>query len=186
MRTFIIAISLFLTCAVEAQVKMRDVLKQMPDSLIPYLKQNARLDFIDFKDSDMKAEVTNDFGGKSQLVELTDDYASLTLNSASQIQLRLLDVQESVDGAQQVICMVRTLGDDIRESTIEFYSVKWRPLPLEQRISLPQYMHRIMLNAQTPELTVERETRMDIPTNEEQKEIAKTLITFKWDGEKFK
>ena len=85
---------------------MRDVIKQMPDTLVPYLKQNALLDFIDFKDSGMKAEVSNDFGGKSQLVELTDDFALLTLNSASQIQMRLLDVKEPVDSANQIICMV--------------------------------------------------------------------------------
>ena len=165
---------------------MRDVIKQMPDSLVPYLKQNARLDFIDFIDSGMKAEVSNDLGGKSQLAELTDDFASLKLNSASQIQLRLLDVQEPVDDANQIICMVRTFGDTMRESTIEFYSVTWRPLPIESRITLPPYMHYIMLSSQAPELTVEREISMDIPANEEQKVTDKTLNKYKWSGEKFK
>ena len=31
---------------------MRDVFRQMPDSLMPYLTQNDRLDFIDFIESD--------------------------------------------------------------------------------------------------------------------------------------
>ena len=88
MKVFFIILSLLLTCAAEAQVKMRDVIKQMPDTLVPYLNLNARLDFIDFKDSGMKAEVSNELGGKSQLTELTDDYASFTLNAASQVQLR--------------------------------------------------------------------------------------------------
>lgn len=186
MKIIFIILSLFLTCAVEAQVKMRDVIRQMPDTLVPYLKQNARLDFIDFMDSGMKAEVSNDLGGKSQLTELTDDYASITLNSASQIQLRLLDVNETIDDARQIICMVRTFGDDIRESTIGFYSVQWRQLPSDNRIALPSYMHRIVLSSQAPELTVERETRMDIPANEEQKEISRVLSLLKWDGETFK
>ena len=186
MKLFFIIISLFLTCTAEAQVKVRDVIKQMPDSLVPYLKQNARLDFIDFMDSGMKAEVSNEFGGKSQMTELTDDYASLTLNSVSQIQLRLLDVSEPVDDARQIICMVRTYGDDIRESTIGFYSMKWRPLPQEERIALPSYMHHIVLSSNVPELTVYRETSMDAPANEEQKETDKTLISFKWNGEVFK
>jgi hypothetical protein len=171
---------------VGAQVKMSDVIKQMPDTLVPYLKQNALLDFIDFKDSGMKAEVSNDLGGKSQLVELSDDYTLFTLNAASQIQMRLLDVQEPVDSANQILCMVRTFGSDICESTIGFYSVRWRPLPLGQRIALPSYMHRIVLSAQAPELTVEQETGMDVPANEEQKKIEKTLISFKWDGKVFK
>ena len=186
MKIFIIAISLFLTCAAQAQVKMRDVIKQMPDSLVPYLKQNARLDFIDFMDSGMKAEVSNEFGGKSQMTELTDDYASITLNAVSQIQLRLLDSNETIDDARQIICMVRTYGDDIHESTIDFYSVKWRLLPQEGRIALPSYMHHIVLSSNVPELTVYRETSMDAPANEEQKEIDKTLISFKWNGKVFK
>jgi len=186
MKVVFIILSLLLTCAVEAQVKMRDVIKQMPDSLVPYLKQNARLDFIDFIDSSMKAEVSNDLGGKSQLMELTDDYASFKLNSSSQIQMRLLDVTEPIDSASQIICMVRTYGDVIRESTIEFYSVQWKLLPLEQRISLPPYMYHVTLSSQTPELTLESEMGMDIPANEDQKVLLKTLKLFKWDGESFK
>jgi hypothetical protein len=185
MRSFIFFIFYFLFSPVGAQT-MRDVIKQMPDSLLPYLKQNARLDFIDFIDSGMKAEVSNELGGKSQLTELTDDYASLTLNSASQVQLRLLDVNETIDDARQIICLVRTFGEGMRESTIDFYSVKWQPLPKEERISLPSYMHHIMLSSQAPELTIQRETGLDIPANEEQKEIDKTLITLKWNSKEFK
>ena len=187
MKVFFIILSLLLTCAVQAQVKMRDVVKQMPDSLVPYLKQNARLDFIDFVDSGMKAEVSNDLGGKSQLTELTDDFASFTLNPASQIQLRLLDVNETIDDARQIICMVRTFGESMRESTIGFYSVTWRPLPIEKRISLPSsYMYHIELSSKAPELTIEREISMDIPANDEQKEMDKLLNQFKWDGGIFK
>ena len=186
MKVFFIILSLLLTCAVEAQVKMRDVIKQMPDTLVPYLNQNARLDFIDFKDSGMKAEVSNELGGKSQLTELTDDYASFTLNAASQVQLRLLDVQETIDATRQIICIVRTFGTDMRESTIEFYSVQWRLLPYEQRITLPPYMHYIVLSSHDPELTIERETCMDIPADDEQKTINKTLTLLKWNGVMFK
>ena len=186
MKVFFIILSLLLTCAVQSQVKMRDVIKQMPDSLVPYLKQNARLDFIDFVDSGMKAEVSNDLGGKSQLTELTDDFASFTLNSASQIQLRLLDVNETIDDAPQIICMVRSFGESMRESTIGFYSVTWRPLPTEKRITLPSYMNHIELSSKAPELTIEREISMDIPANDEQKEIDKTLNLFKWNNEIFK
>ncbi len=186
MRFFLLNMLLLLTCAAEAQVKMRDVIKQMPDTLVPYLKQNAILDFIDFKDSGMKAEVTNDLGGKSQMTELTDDFVSIALNPVSQIQLRLLDVQEAVDDAHQILCMVRTYGDVIRESTIGFYSVNWRPLPSEKYISLPPYMHHLVLSSQVPELTVARENGLDVPANEEQKRLDDLLIMFKWNGYLFK
>ena len=186
MRSIIFFILYFVFSPVGAQVTMRDVIRQMPDSLVPYLKQNARLDFIDFIDSGMKAEVSNELGGNSQLTVLTDSFASFELNAASQIQLRLLNVSQPVDGASQMVCMVRTFGTDLRESTIEFFSVKWQPLPAQQRISLPAYMHRIMLSAEAPELTIESEMGMDQPADEEQKVLSKTLRKLKWNNQVFK
>ena len=35
------------------QITIKEVFKAMPDSLIPYLSQNNRLDFIDFMESNM-------------------------------------------------------------------------------------------------------------------------------------
>jgi hypothetical protein len=186
MRNYLLTMLLLLTCTVQAQVKMRDIVRTMPDSLVPYLKHNARLDFVDFIDSGMRAEVSNELGGKSRLTELTDDFADLSLNTASTIQLRLLETDEAVDDARQIVCMVRTYGRDICESSIQFFSVKWRLLPLADRIELPSYMHRFVLHSNAPELTVERETGLDMPANEEQQKTEKELTTFKWDGKSFK
>ena len=87
-----LALLLLLTVPAIAQQKMRDVISTMPDSLIPYLSENNRLDMIDFKEANMKAEVHNAFEGKTELMVLTDSYASITLNEAHRLQLRLLDV----------------------------------------------------------------------------------------------
>lgn len=43
--------------------------KNMPDSICPLLSAVNRADFIDFLESKMKAEVTNSFGGKSEMTE---------------------------------------------------------------------------------------------------------------------
>ena len=51
------ALSIGQVCAQD--LKMRDVFNHMPDSLMPYLSHNNRLDFIDFIDSNMKSEVRN-------------------------------------------------------------------------------------------------------------------------------
>ena len=48
--------------------------KNMPDSICPLLSAVNRADFIDFLESKMKAEVTNSFGGKSEMTELSPDY----------------------------------------------------------------------------------------------------------------
>ena len=44
----------------QAQPKMREVFQRMPAMMLPYLTENNKLDFIDFIDSGMKAEVRNE------------------------------------------------------------------------------------------------------------------------------
>ena len=59
--------ALIASSSVAQELTIRDVFRQMPDSLMPYLSTNNRLDFIDFLDSNMKAEVKNQFDGKSEM-----------------------------------------------------------------------------------------------------------------------
>ena len=120
-----------ITGQVSAQeLKMRDVFRQMPDSLMPYLTQNNRLDFIDFIDSDMKAEVTNMMGGVSEMTALTDDSLSIHMSDALRVDMLLLDLDEPVDTIRQVVVFVETfLTDSIYgESVSKTYSVDWQPV----------------------------------------------------------
>ena len=165
---------------------MRDVLKQMPDTLVPFLKENARLDFIDFIESNMKAEVSNSLEGKSELTKLTDNYAMLWLTQASQMEMRLLDTAEEVDSVRQLLCIVCTYGTDIRESTVEFYSLRWRKLTTDERVGLPTDMFIAALGVDEPTLSICPELRLDAPANEEQEELSKPSIILKWNGEMFK
>lgn len=178
-----------LTTAVgmNAQTTMRDIFKAMPDSLVPYLSENNRLDLIDFLDSNMKAEVTNLLGGKSTLLQLTDSYLSLLLNEASTLDMLLLPYNGSdADSATQVVCMVRTVGSDVRVSTVTFYTPTWQPLPTSKFINLPGEPVVAVLNADGPAMTLVPETKLDFPANEEQKAIQKPSINLKWNSERFK
>ena len=120
-----------ITGQVSAQeLKMRDVFRQMPDSLMPYLTQNNRLDFIDFIDSDMKAEVTNMMGGVSEMTALTDDSLSIRMSDALRVDMLLLDLDVPVDTIRQVVVFVETfLTDSIYgESVSKTYSIDWQPV----------------------------------------------------------
>ena len=185
MKILFITLSCILACAVQAQVKMRDVLKKMPETLVPYLKENARLDFIDFIDSGMRAEVSNELEGKSELIKLTDTFASIKLTKASQLDMRLLDVNSTSDAAKQIVCLVQTYGSDIRESTISFYTTDWRQLDTSERVDLPKEMLLLTLGDEDPTLIATPECRLDAPANDEQKLVEKPSKTFKWDGRKF-
>ena len=112
-------------------VSMRDVFRAMPDSLLPYLTANNRLDFIDFIDSGMKAEVRNSLGGQSLMTSLTADSLSLTLNDQSRVDIMLLDIEcEPIDSCSQVVALVWTVGKAPlpQETLFECYSVRWRKL----------------------------------------------------------
>ena len=112
-------------------VSIRDVFRAMPDSLLPYLTANNRLDFIDFIDSGMKAEVRNSLGGQSLMTALTADSLSITLNEQSRADMVLLSVEgEPVDSCQQVVCLLTTVGCSPmpQETLVDFYSLGWRKL----------------------------------------------------------
>ena len=165
-----------------AQTTMRDVLKEMPDSVVPYLSENNLLDMIDFSDTNMDAVITNSLGGRSQMNKLTDDFVSIRLSESSDLAMCLLNVDTPVDSALQIVCVVTTYGTDIRESTIGFYSLKWKPLPISDYIELPEDMVVATLSDQDAQLTFCSENRLDARANEEQKEIPKRLTTFNWCG----
>ena len=112
---------------------LRSFFVEMPDTIIPYLTRNNRLDLIDFMDSNMKAEVTNNLGGKTQMTKLTPDTISIQLSEASRIDLYLVRLPDvaPIDSCNQVFMVVRTIGlaQEYTEIEVEFYSCTWRRLP---------------------------------------------------------
>ena len=109
---------------------IRDVFKQMPDSLMPYLTLNNRLDFIDFIDSGMKAEVTNRLAGTSEMTALTDDSLSIRMSDGLRVDLLLMTLDQPVDSVRQVVAFVETFLTDslYGESTCRVYSTDWQPM----------------------------------------------------------
>ena len=122
-------------CSAQEQT-LRDVFRQIPDSLMPSLSQNNRLDFIDFMDSNMKASVRNLLGGTSEMTALTDDSLSVRMSDALRIDMLLLTLDEPVDTIRQVVVFAESfLTDSVyQETELKFYTPDWqlitRDLPL--------------------------------------------------------
>ncbi len=186
MRVILIIVSLLIALGSSAQTKMSQVFKLMPDTIVPYLSENNKLDLIDFIDSNMKAEVRNQLDGKTELTQLTDDYASLSLNEVTLLDMRLLPVSEPVDSASQIVCLVSTYGSDTRDSQIDFYSLKWRKLDATKFIQRPAQMFTAQLDSQQAQMVLTISNFTDQPANEEQKETEKMSFSLNWDGRKFK
>ena len=131
-------------------LKIRDVFKQMPDSLMPYLTGNNRLDFIDFMDSNMKASVSNQTGGNSEMTALTDDSLSIHMSDALRVDMMLMNLDEPVDSIRQVIVFVETfLTDTIYgESVCKIYTVDWQPVTKDVPFNEAQKSRLSRLNLQ--------------------------------------
>ena len=121
--TTLVTLMAMMECMAADTLTIRQVFTDMPDSIIPYLTRNNRLDFIDFMDSNMKAEVTTEVGGKSLMTALTDDSLSIRLNDAARVDMLLAAPRQPAD-TKAVICLVRTIGvgEEWSESYVEYYS----------------------------------------------------------------
>ena len=102
--------------------KMRDVFVAMPDSVMPYLTKVNKADCIDFIDSKMRAIVKNRLDNQCEMTRLTDDYTQMKLSKGYTLEMKLLPVNDST----KIICMIRTLGDSLKQfSNIHFFTSDW-------------------------------------------------------------
>ena len=113
--------------------------REIPDSILPTLSLNNRLDMLDFMESKMKAEVTNCLGGKSEMTLLTDSTLSIQMSKALKVDMLLLTPEASADPeTEDVICLIETFGIDSLslESTVRFFTTSWTFLNEPPQLSL--------------------------------------------------
>lgn len=137
---FVLIASFFLTHAF-AQRNMRQILIDMPDSLVEYLSATKRTEMVDFYDMGVKAETNNLLMSSTVLDSIADDYAHVSLNESAKMQLALLKMSTG----DSIICMVRTFIGEAPESVVSFYDGRWRPrdaAKLMAKVEASQLMSR--------------------------------------------
>lgn len=132
-RRLLTIISIF--CAISAFAQdMRTVFVAMPDSITPLLTKVNKEDFIDFLDSNMKAEVKNRFGNVAEMKVLTDDYTLVQTSEVGTLEMKLLPVNDST----KVVCMIRTVQASACDSDIRFYTSDWsKELDVDAFLQIP-------------------------------------------------
>lgn len=139
-------ILLFLTslCITTLQAQQaKNCFINMPDSLSTLLTAVNRADCVDFLESKMKAEVTNRFGGKSEMQELTSDYIRIQMTPQSSWQMKLLAVNDST----KLICTVSTVCAPACDSNIHFYTADWKELSSSSYLPLLPVMDDFVMEA---------------------------------------
>ena len=184
-RLFLLVISV--ACALgAAAVEIKDVFSAMPDSVLPTLTRNNRLDMVDFIDSGMKAEVNDVFDGKATLDTLTADYLHLTLSEAVKVEMKLLQSSEALaDTSDCVVCVVMTYGIKPKESSVRMFTSKWSPLPVPGVFRGGKVA---ILSPSSTDLTLQPVELIEYREEGEEKQQKDgdfTLITFKWNGREY-
>lgn len=133
------------------ELLMETVFRQMPDSLIPCLSENNRLDMIDFVNSHMKAQVTNLLGGNSEMLAMTRDSLSVRVSDGLTVRMLLLKPTEMIDSCEQVVCFAQTFGiDSLSLSTqMDYYTPQWQKLDMIPHFSEADEQRKEKLNVQT-------------------------------------
>ena len=151
-KTLLTVILLFgMTVMCHAHDKISDFFREMPDSLLPVLSENNRLDMIDFMASKMKAEVTNRLGGRSEMTMLTDDSLRVKVSDAQTITLMLICPLDSTESGNKIICLIQTYGTDesMLQSVTSFYTSQWNKIDQEPPLNDADIKRINALNMQT-------------------------------------
>ncbi len=119
---------------------MKEIFSDLPDSILPTLTRNDRLDCIDFIENNLTNTVNNALDGKTRLTVLTDSLAKIQLSLMTEVQICKLPVESVPNGQTDgfVICLVHS--SDVRgwDSVLRFYDSAWRPLDASRMITLPR------------------------------------------------
>lgn len=187
-----------------ARTPIRQWFVAMPDSVMPLLTKNNRLDFVDFLDCGMEAVVTNRLDGKSRMRTLAEDYLLVNYTGASDVEMKLFPVSDTAD----VLCMVTTVKTAVCDSRVAFFDEAWRPLDVKGFFDAPRleafrttergdsadaawvkmdiYLKRYILSPDEAVLTC-RLTALDYLNREDRRVVAPYLkreeIVYRWvDG----
>ena len=116
----ILLFSAFLFVAVSsvAQVRMRDVFAQLPDSILPLMTRNNRLDCIDFIENGMEARVKNKFNDQVVLEALTEDFLLIRTSESSNVEMKLMPL-----GSDTLICVNRIYFGPTEDSDVRLYDI---------------------------------------------------------------
>ena len=123
--------SVVLVSAKSADIK--NLFVEMPDSIMPLLVKNNRLDMLDYMDIGMSAKVKNKLGGESEMTLLKDDMISISMTDVTEYDIKLFYGKDSL----VTIAVIETVKGGYSDSNISFYNTKWEKLNTTNLIKMP-------------------------------------------------
>ena len=211
-------IFLLLTMAIgaaslNAQERMDSLLRSMPETMAPYLSAAQRDELSKFTSLGDTIKVKNSLNGFTSIDSISNDFARISLNEGTELQIRLFNEAQT---GSKVVCVIKTIKKPVAESAMRFYDTKWKVI--KSNFGLPTFTDRVYTMAtltQRPDTMTEDRFKdlqncidpfitnadmsahdgtitynLSIPFNiHGKKEEIKAILrqkTFKWNGEVFK
>lgn len=112
--------SLALSFPAGARITASEAFSKAPRKVIPMLDENARLDMIDYFNSNMSNTTGNTYGGKSRILSLSPMQLTARMTDASTCQLAVLPA-----GNSELIALITTVATPTLDSRMSVYSSDW-------------------------------------------------------------
>ena len=201
--SLLVAVGLFLPANFLQAQSLRNFWTNAPDSLFPHLNAGKRTELLDYVSMGVKAETKNSFNEMVTINTLTSNFMEVAICDNLLIQIKQLPST----GSDSLFCVVKTFGNQEKESTITLYDANWQTkqqlrfsplqnigepgnMSTEQYNQLKQltsfYMLKATLTPIATDLILTHEAPM-LSTDEKKKlnSLQKQTI-LKWNGETFK
>lgn len=133
-KLFVFLWVVLLVTSVQAK-SLKDLWVSMPDSLLPTLDRNLRLELVELEEMGVKPNVKNLLGEECDMDTLTNDYLECTTSKAARLQMIYLPSS----AGDSVLCVIKTFRAPSKESEIRFYDQGWRQLPISSYLAKDQY-----------------------------------------------
>lgn len=190
-------------------ISARRAFVEMPALVLDLLPVDTRLDMLAYFDADSIWDATNEFEGKSRLVNVTPDYLKVDITPVTSMQIKVLHAPKG-----DVVLTIYTTGGDgeSKDSDIRFYDASMKELDASKYFKVPLLkdffnipkgsatkmseiedlmpFYTIDFNASPDNDTLTGTlTPGDFLTVEDMKIVSlfmQPTVTYTWDGKKFK
>ncbi len=123
MRKAVLVPLLMAAAAAVAQDRMNGILDRMPEGIILGIDREQQSELAMSRGAGDTIRIRNLLGGTTEIDSISDDFVRITSGKFIETQVRVLDRA----GTQGLICVVRTIGKPVAESTVRFFDMDWSP-----------------------------------------------------------
>lgn len=170
---------------------IKEIFQALPDTILPSLSKNDRLDLIDLIENKMENEVTNQLRGRSRMTLLTANLTKVQLSELAEVQMCRLSTPNSY-----LICLIHSVKTETWDSNICFYNPNWTlnstvtsiHSTLLSHTSNFSFVHlnfinetTLQLNTETPSLTTLPIEASALKEGREDGHGQGGAVTFHWD-----